>query len=253
MVAALGAIGAALLTSGAEAGPPPEAVKAGYTHVVFSDDFSNLDLSPDGGGSHRWYNTLWMRGQVNPNKFHQMDGFVRLETEVEPRKIVQTTAITTMPRKPGTETLFHYGYFEARMRYQPGPYAWPAFWLLAKDRIGFDEAVGKGEWCEIDIFEGGRPKYFQGTVHHWLDFKSTTNQNAHFALPAETNPGDWNTYGVLWTRQTISWFFNGKLLGSAPTPAICRKQKMFMIIGSQKRSMGPSPEVLDVDWVRVYR
>lgn len=242
-----------LLTSGVEAGPPREAVKAGYTHVIFSDDFSNLDLSPDGGGDHRWYNTLWYRKQVGPKQFQQMDGFVRFTTDVEPRKTVQMTSMTTWPRSQGKQTLFQYGYFEARMRFQPGPYNWPAFWLLAKDRVGFDYDVGKGEWCEIDIFEGGRPKYFQGTVHHWLDFKSTTNQNAYFALPPETNLADWNTYGMLWTPKTISWFFNGKLLGAAPTPSICQKQKMFMIIGAQKRSMGPSPEVLDVDWVRVYR
>ncbi|CAH0355303.1 glycoside hydrolase family 16 protein [Sphingobium sp. CECT 9361] len=232
---------------------PPEARKAGFSKLVFSDDFSVLDLSPDGGGNHRWFNGLWQRGPVNPKQFELMNGFVRLKTHVEPRRIVMTTALTTMPRTKGSSTTFRYGYFEARLRFSPGPYAWPAFWLLSEQRPKIDDKAMKSRWCEIDIFEGGRATHFQGTVHDWRDFKSTSNANQHFLLPAPIDKSQWNNYGMLWTPRTISWFFNGRLLGSAPTPVVCKQQSLFIIIGAQKRQNGPAQEVLDVDWVHVYR
>ncbi|WP_288413878.1 glycoside hydrolase family 16 protein [uncultured Novosphingobium sp.] len=236
------------------ADPPQQAIDAGYKNLVFSDDFNTLDMSPDGGGTHRWYNGLWQRGPVNPARFSVQDGVVRLTTDVDPRAIIMTTAITTMPRKqPGTATTFRYGYFEARMRYNPGPFAWPAFWLLSADRPAINDKAGRGHWCEIDIFEGGRPTHYQGTVHDWRDFKSISNANQHFLLPPTADLRQWNTYGALWTPSKITWFFNGIALGSAPTPRICQQQQLFLILGAQKRKFGPQPESLDVDWVHAYR
>lgn len=232
---------------------PQPVLAAGYEKLVFAEDFSKLDLSPDGGGGHRWFNALWYRPQISAEHFVQEDGYVRFVTQVEPKSHVLMTSITTMPRRPGgTATLFQYGYFEARMRFTPGPYNWPAFWLLAPDLMRFDAKIGKGSWCEIDVFEGGLQGWFQGTVHDWKDFKSTTNDNYRHRLPLGTKFEDWHTYGALWTKSSISWFFDGKLLASTPTPEVCRQQQMYIIVGAQKRPMGPEPENLDVDWIHVY-
>lgn len=251
-------LAAGLLTlsaSPAFADPPAAAVRAGFSKVIFNEDFDSLDVSPDGGGKHRWYNGLWYQPAVARDRFELTDGLLRISTHIKPIGWATGSAITTWPKKPGgSPTLFHYGYFEARMRFKPGQYNWPAFWLLAAHRTELDKDRPKGSWCEIDIYEGGKSTDFQGTLHGWVDGHSVVeNKNQHFRLPAGADYTHWNTFGLLWQQGKVTWYFNGIALGSADTPASCNKQKQFMIIGAQKRAGGTSPESVDVDWVRVYR
>lgn len=221
--------------------------------LIFQDDFSELDLSKNGGGEHRWFNSLWYKNQVNANNFEQNDGFLRLKTDIYPLNTVQSTSLTTMSRvRGGSSRLFHYGFFEAKMRFKPGTYNWPAFWLLSRDVINASPNNERSFWCEIDIFEGGSGDLFQGTVHDWRNYKSISNDNSHRSIYPEIKPEEWHIYGLRWSKNTISWFFDGKLMLSAKTPIICQKQKMFMVLSAQKRVMGINSENLDVDWVRVY-
>src|SRR5579872_2214278 len=44
--------------------PSPPAA-SGY-NLVFHDDFDHLDLSPDGGGSHTWYEGVWFNRKHAP-------------------------------------------------------------------------------------------------------------------------------------------------------------------------------------------
>jgi beta-glucanase (GH16 family) len=235
---------------------PAPAAAAGYERLVFADEFSDLDLSPDGGGTHRWYNNLWYRAPVAPGNFTIQDGYVRASANVMPQTVTSMAFLTTWPRKPGVKPrLFRYGYFETRLRFSPDRFNWPAFWLLSRDRTRTGGEGGKGEWCEIDIFEGGRPHIFWGTVHHWngKTNKSQTNDNAFMPLPEGADMTQWNTVGALWQPGRISWYFNGVLMGSAPSPKVCDDQKLFLIVGAQKRAGGPQSTSVDVDWVHVYR
>lgn len=233
--------------------PPPAASAAGYKHVVFSDEFDSIDVSPDGSGTHKWFNGLWYLAQVTPDRFQQHDGFITISTHVQPTDRTTASSLTTWAKGKGSSTLFRYGYFEARIRFQQSPYNWPAFWLLSEKRTEMDKTSPVGKWCELDAFEGGRPGYFQGTAHNWRDGKSASNANQHFRLPVSANFGNWNTVGMLWSPGRVSWYFNDVLVGSAPSPRVCDQQQMFLVIGSQKRAGGLSPESVDVDWVRVYR
>jgi hypothetical protein len=236
-------------------GVPPQAAAAGYDRLVFSEDFDSLDLSPDGGGNHKWYNGLWYRDPVDPDRFTIQDGYLRATTQMTPMDGTPMSFLTTWPRKRGAgrPRLFQFGYFEARIRFAPGPFNWPAFWLLARDRTRNDGKGGKGRWCEIDIFEGGRQRYFQGTVHDWRDNVSTDNPNQHQMLADTEDLSQWNVVGALWEPGKISWFFNNRLLHTAPSPSVCDEQKLFLIVGAQKRAFGPLPTSVDVDWVHVYR
>ncbi|WP_336961756.1 glycoside hydrolase family 16 protein [Sphingobium aquiterrae] len=253
-VLALGAGCEAMAAGSVPVSVPAPAAAAGYDDLVFSDEFSALDLSPDGGGTHRWYNGLWYRAPVERGNFTLQDGYVRATTDVLPLTVTSMAFLTTWPRKQGrTPRLFHYGYFEARLRFSPGRFNWPAFWLLSSARTKTGGEGGKGEWCEIDIFEGGRPHIFWGTVHHWKGDSSKTNDNAFMPLPQGADMTQWNTVGALWQPGRISWYFNGALMGSAPSPKVCDEQALFLIVGAQKRAYGPLPTSVDVDWVHVYR
>lgn len=259
--------GCEAIAAGATPAPAPvpaPAAAAGYDELVFSDEFSALDLSPDGGGAHRWYNGLWYRAPVDRGNFTIQDGYVRATTNIMPLTVTSMAFLTTWPRKTGPRKtgprgkevaprLFHYGYFEARLRFSPGRFNWPAFWLLSSERTKTGGEGGKGEWCEIDIFEGGRPNIFWGTVHHWKEGRSEANANAFMPLPAGADMTQWNIVGALWQPDRVSWYFNGALMGSAPSPKVCDDQKLFLIVGAQKRAYGPLPTSVDVDWVHVYR
>src|SRR4051794_22394584 len=50
------------MKSGTPTPPPPV---QGY-HLVFSDDFRAIDLSPDGAGAHTWYEGVWYSAHHAP-------------------------------------------------------------------------------------------------------------------------------------------------------------------------------------------
>ena len=56
---------ALLLSMSKTAAPFPPPPVHGY-HVVFSDDFRTIDLSPDGDGAHAWYEGVWYSANHAP-------------------------------------------------------------------------------------------------------------------------------------------------------------------------------------------
>ena len=46
-------------------GPQPPAQAAGYS-LVFYDDFTNLNLSPDGSGQYSWFKDVWWERPPSP-------------------------------------------------------------------------------------------------------------------------------------------------------------------------------------------
>ena len=98
---------------------------------------------------------------MQPKSFKIEDGHLQMTvTRDQLSGMVSSSSITTWPRKPRREKrLCKYGYFETRMWFELRGTKWPAFWLLAADRTTMDGGDGKGKWCEIDIFEGGRPDF----------------------------------------------------------------------------------------------
>src|SRR6266446_6524336 len=71
--------------------PPPQA--AGYT-LVWDQEFSALDLSPDNTGNHDW-----------------------------------DSCISSIHTAVQTHHAFRYGYFEASMKWDNVTGSWPAFWM----------------------------------------------------------------------------------------------------------------------------
>ena len=108
-----------------------------------------------------------------------------------------------------------YGYFEMTATLPAGTGMWPAFWLLPANLSGTDE---------LDVMEemGSNPSQYTGTLH------SPDNGIAGATFPTVDLTAGSHSYGMYWTPTTISFYLDGKLLGTAPTPADM-DTPMFMI------------------------
>lgn len=99
--------------------------------------------------------------------------------------------------------------------------SWPAFWLLPQARI----------WPpEIDVFEGMAwgphaeqihfglltPKGEPGGYKDWIDLGVDPSKDFH-------------EYGLIWTPETITLLFDGRIMVTRPTPASMH-QPMYLLI-----------------------
>lgn len=123
-----------------------------------------------------------------------------------------------------------YGYFEIRAKLPAGKGLWPAFWLLPPN----------GKWPpEIDVFEvlGQEPHRVHLSVHsadkgeYWSTSKPVTVK--------DTSAG-FHDYGLLWTADRLTWFFDGCPMAETPTPADLHGP-MYMLINLAVGGWAGSP------------
>lgn len=232
------------LASAAEPHLPAAAAAAGFTRIVFEDNFDEVQLDPSDQAAPGWYNGLWYE-QPNPvENIETKDGTLVLRSPIG----ITHTSITTVPRKGEGGITFRHGYFEARMKFPQNDSDWAAFWLMSRPRsLGRD----KDHWCEIDIFEHFGENIFVGAVHDWRT-KSTNivNPGAYHRLKAPVDFSAWHTYALLWTADTLTWYFDGEPIIKASPPFICEQQDLFLVLGSQKHKDGTDGR-LEVDRVFV--
>lgn len=112
-----------------------------------------------------------------------------------------------------------YGYFEIEARVPHGRGLWPAFWLLPMDL----------SWPpEIDVMEvlGQDPGTFHATVHSHA-------QGHHTMIGVPVSGPDlsagFHRYGVDWGPERLRFYFDRKLVFSAPTPADMHKP-FYMLV-----------------------
>jgi len=240
---------------------PPQA--GGYK-LAFADDFSTLDLSPDGLGAHIWFEGFWWGEKHAPLHNISVSGSV-LSLNWQRGQEASHTSITTFSRDRRHFRAWRYGYFEARMRWNPVRGAWPAFWLIpVQDATAQNIYNGVRESGEIDIFEGqgDHPHTFYGTVHDWINRQDRASSNNRFELPGGTDFSQFHTYGVLWTPGRVTWYFDNQPLHSESTPAVFDKQDFFIVLGMQEgvnwrygnlSGVTVPSLTLNVAWVRVWQ
>jgi len=243
--------------------PPPPV--HGY-HLVFSDDFRAIDLSPDGAGAHTWYEGVWYSANHAPlqNIEATPSGLTLTWTRGQ---AAPDTSVATFSLRGKSEHAWRFGYFEVRMKWKPEPGAWPAIWLLPNIRSA------PQEMGELDIFEGNSelPSSYFGTIHHWkrdpadptkmIDLQNSGSSTG-FVLPPGTDFTQFHTYGFLWEPEKVTWYFDGKPMHTEPAYPIFSSQDYSLIIGMQagaKWVLGNLDGVtadrmsLMVDWVRVWQ
>ena len=235
----------------------------GYS-VVFSDDFRNLDLSPDGGGAHRWYEGVWFSHHRAPisNIQSSEDGLKLIWRRGQEQA---DTSISTFSRNAQEVHKWRHGYFEIRMRWTPTRGAWPAVWLIPASAETLKESG------EMDIFEGNgeHPLDFYGTVHHWvlggsgkMEDRENNGSSNRFIMPRDFDFTKFHTYGMLWTSDRITWYMDGKELHEERSYGIFSQQEYSLVIGMQEgvgwkagnlQGVSADRMDLDVDWIKVWQ
>ena len=258
----LGGIGACFLDvkrSTAKAGalrPPPRAVSAGFSDLIFAEEF---DRTPDigfGTDGHKWNAGLWWEPVPSPNAFNVSDGILTITAGTN-----NDVNLCTQYHDASGGTQFLGGYFEARM----SCFDWSAFWLFCWDRpwVYGNKVLPSNPltWTnEIDIVEtdGGYPNAVWCTLHSNSSGDSLPDQQNY---PARINLntsalGAWHVYGLLWTQNALTWFVDDIPVLTVP-PYASTWQPVQLILtaapggvaGSASRTV---PPITRIDWVRVW-
>jgi len=166
-----------------------------------------------------------------------------------------------------TRDLFEqtHGRFEARIRLPVGQGIWPAFWLLGSD-FG---VVGWPACGEIDIMEyrGQEPRTVIGSLHGPGYSGGAAVTRRYELTTAAGFDADFHVFGVEWDVNRITWTVDGvryHAVTPRELPASGRwvfEHPFFVILNLAVGGnfVGPPdastrfPQVMLVDWVRVYR
>lgn len=200
---------------------PAPAAAAGYHGLAFNDDFNSLDtidLTGTGVAGKNWYTDRpFGYGRLNPNDLSVSDGVLTIDQTGDDSNL----AISSVSARTRTGQSFQYGYYEARLSFDPAnatrSWGYPSFWTISRDHL--ERPAAKSVWTEFDIFEAYHWKnqefegFFTGSVHEFgTDGRHYMNSgNNTYKLPGT----DWkafHTYGALWTPGKVTWYFDGRPL-----------------------------------------
>ena len=165
-----------------------------------------------------------------------------------------TSGLIAAADSSGAGTGTQWGYFEARMKFPPGPGTWPSFWVVPLEPV-----PGPDGNIEIDVVEyyGRSTDEYGLTIHAWYDDKEKYRMDDYFhKVPPNSLIDNWNTYGVDISPQAIVFYLNGEEVWRQPTPPEI-DTPMYPIVNL---ALGagwpidetPNPSVLLVDYVHVY-
>ncbi|WP_062111188.1 family 16 glycosylhydrolase [Aureimonas sp. AU40] len=239
----------------------------GYT-LTFSDEFNTRSISQNGAG------TVWAdirpewRFDAQSDIGFGRSSFVDPGSGYDPFKVENgILTITAVPdRTPygmsgsWESGLIHtrgsfqqtYGYFEMRADLSEVKGAWDAFWLLPTKQIN----EGKnGGWQELDIVEhyGNNPN----GVYRWLhttDPHADPNADLQVYSDHANQSQGFHTYGMDWNKDTISFYYDGQLIGTKATPSDMHGP-MYILANLAMEAgadpSGPAPE-MKIDYIRAY-
>lgn len=138
-----------------------------------------------------------------------------------------------------------YGYFEVRADLPDTAGVWPAFWLLNSN----------GVWPpEIDVFEGlGDDNVVHTTAH-------TKETGTHISDGSTVHVNDtadgFNTYGILWTSDTLTWYIDGAAVKQIATPSDMHSPMYVlanMAVGGWAGAPAPGLNAeMKIDYIRAY-
>jgi hypothetical protein len=190
---------------GHRAHPPVGASSAGYDRLAFCDDFnsiSTIDVNGTGAPGFNWYTRYPSR---SPNGGYTLPSGYSVSHSVLTATSAGSwaQALTTRDPDTGNGQAWNFGYFEARIKFDPtlGPKApwFPCFWSMPS-RV--EQFHNRDLYVELDFFEaysqgpngrGGNGPYpgeFLGTIHHWqsLPAQPATATPAQPATATPTQP-----------------------------------------------------------------
>ena len=237
--------------------------------LTFDDEFNSRSISQTGSGT-TWSDIRpqW-RYDANSDIGFGTSSFVDPASGYDPFSVsTGALSITAVPDRtpsgyPGssesglisTQGKFSqtYGYFEMRAQTSGAPGSWDAFWLLP-DKPAANPTNAPG-WQELDVVEhyGGNDKGVYSTIH-------TTDQTPNIPwqqnrqVYSETSglSTGYHTYGMDWEPDKISFYVDGKLMGSQATPSDMHSPMYLLADLATQSGASSSPMTMKVDYIRAY-
>ncbi len=244
---------------------------SGYK-LTFDDEFNSFNWNSSGTpGNGTWQTNFYFGGRSLPSNGEQ-ETYSDASTGTNPFSIVPTgTAGSTaldIQAKPAasggytsglitTEPSFTqtYGYFEMKAELPQGSGLWPAFWLLPADKswppeIDTLEAFG----APNAHGEGGANQYHVGAISG-----DSSQNNGGWQAVSPDIFNSYNTYGVKWDPQHITYYFDGQEVAQVNTPTDADKP-MYMLANlavggnwpGDPNASTPFPADMKIDWIRAY-
>jgi len=229
-----------------------DAAKAGWP-LVFADDFDGDKLDES-----KWYHGWGSRRDLLAITNGAAHFFADWNKDDKRRRLQGPYLIA--------KKAFAYGYFEARVKFSRLPGWWMGWWLCTPDR---SNAFVDG--TEIDIYEDfyTRRKQTDGSNSkqiHYTFYNMSCGSTKNWNLDNDFTGGfdDWHTVGCRWTPLAISYYLDGKLVGTfdaAKTSAVTAPLYPMLNFNEMRGECWkfspdpegyPFPEDCPVDWVRVW-
>jgi beta-glucanase (GH16 family) len=190
-----------------------------------------------GNGELEWY--LPGGDQVSGGVLHEV------ATKTPTQGTTQAGASEVYPYKSGMVTTFGsfsftYGYVSVVAKLPGGTGTWPAIWMLPEN----------GTWPpEIDIMENyGSTNQIQCTVH-W----SSANLQAYANVTSSANlTNSYNTYSVLWTPTSLTWYLNGKAVFTYSGAGV-PNTPMYLLANLAINAVGAPSSSFDIQSVKIYQ
>ena len=251
--------------------------------LVWSDEFSNstganaepnpqtwtYDTGAGGWGNQEletycaWSSSSSPCSASSPNAFIGTDGYLHIVAQ-QPSSGVYTSA------RLKTQGLFSftYGRIEARMQIPEGQGLWPAFWLLGNN-IATVNWPACGEQDIMEHIDAPSPDWVAGSIHG-----TSLNMTEQFpgSTGASFDASAWHTYGMIWTKGSISYYvdspsntyatYSASNLSSQPGAVwpFASGSGAFIILNlavggnwpGSPNTATPFPSQMLVDYVRLY-
>ena len=259
------------------ANPPEPAASYGFSVLTFCDDFDSIktiDVNGTGDSGFKWYTNLpfgW--GQTKPQAYSVSQSVLTVTSTGQ----TYNWGLTTRDPVTGNGESWRFGYFEARIAFDPEPppqsTGWPSFWGISVSKIQHQDI---SQYAELDFFEAGnwpgvRHDGLFGTIHDWQNDMSINYWNNNNTQETYTDWSQWHVVGVLWAPGIVTWYLDGNPLmtqqywsdkqpfpqaytvgGISPTPPGTFSDLDVDALG-QQIVVGSDPNwPMQIDWVRVW-
>lgn len=231
--------------------------------VIFYDDFTGDSTTPD---PDKWVlceksTSNWARYlSESYNQAYQKDGYLYLIGE-QVNGEYKTGGIETRGKFD-----FQYGKVECRAKFQTMPKGGhTGIWMMP--------APPAEKWPksgEIDIMEHlNKNDLIYETVHSWYADDMGHKDDPKAQGTVDINKDDWNTYGIIWTPEKITYTVNGEEYLTYPNLHLSGENGAYQwpfdhpfylilsqSLGGEGTWAGPIdnselPAVFQIDWIRV--
>jgi beta-glucanase (GH16 family) len=242
----------------------------GYT-LTFDDEFNSRSISQTGASTTwadirpQWRydansdvgfgNSFFVDAASGYDPFSVQNGVLSITAKPDPAYpgLWESGLITTQGHFSQT-----YGYFEIRANFSTLPGGWDAFWLLPNQVI--PDPNNAGHWQELDVVEryGSFDKGVYSGIHTTDAAPNLNWQNDLQVYSELAQPSGYHTYGMDWEQDTISFYVDGQLVGTHPTPSDMHGP-MYLLADlatqndpNNNANIANVPITSSIDYIRVY-